>query len=62
MRVLENLAKLAAGRGARPEPAGADPQLKMPLIVEVKGTAGAKPRLRRARRRPRADQPDLDDL
>lgn len=62
MRVLENLAKLAADRGARPEPGGADQQLKMPLIVEVKGKAGAKLRARRARRRPQADQQDFGEL
>ena len=62
MRVLENLAKLAADRGARPEPAGADPQLKMPLIVEVKRAVGAKPRVRRVRRMSRADQQDFGEL
>jgi hypothetical protein len=64
MRVLENLAKHADDRGARPEPGGADQhqQLKIPLIVEVKGTPGTKQRARRARRRSRADQPDLEDL
>jgi hypothetical protein len=62
MRVLEKLTKLAADRGVKPEPGGADPQLKMPLIVEVKGAAGAKPRVRRARRRSRADQQDFGEL
>ncbi len=62
MRVLENLAKRAADRGARPEPGGADQQLRMPLIVEVKEAPGTKRRAQRARRRSRAEQPDLEDL
>jgi hypothetical protein len=62
MRVLENQAKLAAGRGATAEQAGADPQLKIPLIVEVKEPVGTKQRARRSRGKPRGVQPDLGDL
>jgi hypothetical protein len=64
IRVLENLAKHAGDRGARPEPGGAGQhqQLKMPLIVEVKGTPGTKQRVRRPRRKPQTDQRGLEDL
>jgi hypothetical protein len=62
MRMLENLAKLAAENGARREPAGPDPQLKMPLLVAVKGEAGAKQRVRRARRRSQGAQQDFGEL
>ena len=60
MRVLENQMKLAAGHaGERRDP---DPQMKIPLIVEVKGSAGTKQRTRRARGKPRADQTEFGDL
>jgi hypothetical protein len=62
MRVLENQMKLAAGHGATDERHGLDPQMKMPLIVEVKGNAGTKQRVRRVRGKPRADQSEFGDL
>jgi hypothetical protein len=62
MRVLENQVKLAAGQGVTAEQRGVDPQLKIPLIVEVKEPAGSKQRVRRSRGKARAEQPDLGDL
>ena len=62
MRVLENQMKLAAGHDATGERRDPDPQMKMPLIVEVKGSAGTKQRARRARGKPRADQSEFGDL
>lgn len=61
MRVLENQAKIAAERSASGR-TGRDPQLKMPLIVEVKRSATTKPPARRTRRKPDTGQPDLGDL
>jgi hypothetical protein len=59
LRVLENQAKLAArdvaASGQR------DPQMKMPLIVEVKAPEGARQRTRRARAK-RPAQPEIGDL
>ena len=62
LRVLENQAKLAADHGSPVKPRRGDPQLKMPLIVEVKATAGTKQRVRRSRGKPRTDQADFGDL
>ena len=59
IRVLENQAKLAAEKAAQP---GSEPQLRMPLLVEVKCNAAAKPQPRRSRSRSRTEQPDLGDL
>jgi hypothetical protein len=60
MRVLENQAKLAAEHSAS-DRNGRDPQLKMPLIVEVKRGA-TKPTPRRTRRKQDTGQPNLGDL
>ena len=62
LRVLENHGEgcrraWCAGRTARP-----DAQMKMPLVVEVKGGAATKQRTRRARGKPRADQTEFGDL
>jgi hypothetical protein len=62
LRVLENQAKLAAGRGASSEGRRVDPQLKMPLIVEVKPAEGTKQRARRPRGKSRGEQSDFGDL
>ena len=62
LRVLENQARLAADRGTSPAERRVDPQLRMPLIVEVKAAAGAKPRSRRSRGKTRGEQSDLGDL
>ena len=62
LRVLENQARLAADRGTSPAERRVDPQLKMPLIVEVKAAAEAKPRSRRSRGKTRGEQSDLGDL
>jgi hypothetical protein len=62
MRVLENQTKLAAARGVPAERRAADPQLRIPLIVEVKEPAGTKQRARRPRGKARTEQPDLGDL
>jgi hypothetical protein len=61
LRVLENLVKAAAERedASRQEPR--DPQMRMPLIVEVKSKPTAKQRARRSPRS-RAGQPKLGDL
>jgi hypothetical protein len=57
MRVLENQARLAAERGA-----ANNPQMQMPLLVEVKSKADVRPTVRRPRRKARLEQPDLDSL
>ena len=58
-RVLDNLAKSAAP--GSPDSARSDPQLRMPLLVEVKPVA-ARPRSRRKRTGGGSDQPDLGKL
>jgi hypothetical protein len=60
LRVLENQAKLAARDVAASGQCG-DPQMKMPLIVEVKTQEGARQRARRARAK-RPTQPEIGDL
>jgi len=60
MRVLQNQARLAAERAATGE-GHADPQTRMPLLVEVK-SCPPKQRTRRGRTRSRADQADLGDM
>jgi hypothetical protein len=62
MRVLQNQMKLAAERGVATRVGHADPQMKMPLIVEVKGNAATKPRVRRSRGGSRKGQPELGEL
>ncbi len=59
MRVLQNQARLAAERDAAGE-RPADPQAKMPLLVEVK-SCPPKQRSRR-RAKAKADQADLGDM
>jgi hypothetical protein len=61
-RVLENLAKGASERGVAPREGQGDAQMKMPLVVEVKPGASAKPRARRSRGVARKDQPELGKL
>ena len=59
LRVLENQAKLAAERdAARPS----ETQMTMPLLVEVRAPEGPTPRVRRARSKTRAHQPEFGDL
>jgi hypothetical protein len=60
LRVLENQARLAA-ESAAPAGHGGDPQMEMPLIVEVKSTP-QRERRRRSRTRPKAEQPGLGDI
>ncbi|HEY7578595.1 MAG TPA: hypothetical protein VH855_13445 [Acetobacteraceae bacterium] len=60
MRVLENQARQAAEVVA-PAAHGGDPQMKMPLIVEVKSTP-RKERRRRPPAKPKAEQPGLEDI
>lgn len=60
MRVLENQAKIVAERSGS-DRNGHDPQLKMPLIVEVKRGV-RKPPPRRTRRKQDTGQPNLGDL
>lgn len=60
LRVLENQARLAAARDAAAGQRG-DPQIKMPLIVEVKAQEGAKQRIRRSRSK-RPTQPEFGEL
>jgi hypothetical protein len=62
VRVLENLAKVAGGQGVPPRAGQGDAQMKMPLVVEVKGGTGTKPRVRRSRGGARKDQPELGEL
>jgi hypothetical protein len=60
LRVLENQARVAAERQATAE-LGAERQMTMPLIVEVK-TSPATQRARRSRKRRKAEQPLLGDM
>jgi hypothetical protein len=62
MRVLENQAKLAAERSAPAKQEPRDPQLRMPLIVEVRPGERANQPPRRPRRKAAIDQPDLGKL
>jgi hypothetical protein len=62
IRVLENQAKLATEHSAPTARQQHDPQLKFPLIVEVKRGAAAKQPSKRTRRRSAGDQPDLGEL
>ncbi len=59
LRVLENQAKLAAQQAQRERP---DPQMRIPLLVEVKSSPAAKQRAPRTRGKSRASQPDLGEL
>jgi hypothetical protein len=59
MRVLENQARIAAERAVAEN--GADPQMTMPLIVEVKNDP-ARLRRRRQRRKAKPEQPHLGNL
>jgi hypothetical protein len=61
-RVLENLAKAAGEREVAPRAAQGDAQIRMPLVVEVKGNAATKQRVRRSRSGARKDQPELGEL
>jgi hypothetical protein len=61
IRVLENQMKLAAGREMTSRTEQAEPQTRMPLIVEVKSGATTKQRVRRSRRSGK-DQPELGEL
>jgi hypothetical protein len=61
IRVLENQMKLAAGRGMTSRTEQAEPQTRMPLIVEVKSGATTKQRVRRSRRSGK-NQPELGEL
>jgi hypothetical protein len=60
LRVLENQARIAAGEVSAAA-LDADPQMTMPLVVEVKGSP-AKQRRRRQRKRSKTEQPHLGDL
>jgi len=60
MHVLQNQARLAAERAA-PGESGADPQTKMPLLVEVK-RCPPKQRTRRGSTSSKADQADFGDM
>jgi BRCT domain type II-containing protein len=60
MRVLENQARQAA-EAVGPAGHGDDPQMRMPLIVEVKRTP-TKERRRRSPAKPKAEQPGLEDI
>jgi hypothetical protein len=62
IRVLENLTKHAAGREMTSAHEQLDPQMRMPLIVEVKSATTAKQRLRRPRSGSGKDQPELGDI
>ena len=59
LRVLETMAKVAGEQGAA-EPG--DAQMRMPLVVEVKGGAATKQRVRRSRGGARKNQPELGAL
>ena len=61
LRVLENMAKVAGEQGAARAGQG-DAQMRMPLVVEVKGGAATKQRVRRSRGGARKDQPELGEL
>jgi hypothetical protein len=58
MRVLANQSRAAAE--LRASEAKLDPQLKIPLIVEVKQSGGAVQRKRRVRRPRDTEQPELE--
>ena len=60
-RVLKNQTRIAAERIGSDQDRR-DPQLKIPLIVEVKRSANAKQPARRTRRKSETDQPDLGKL
>jgi len=60
MRVLENQARVAAQPTA-PKLDRVDPQLRIPLIVEVKGNPVTRRPARRARRNSGVDQPELGE-
>jgi len=62
MRVLQNQSKLAAERSVPAAQEPRDPQLRMPLIVEVKPGGIANQPPRRPRRKAAIDQPDLGKL
>ena len=62
VRVLENLAKVAGERGVAARAGQGDAQMRMPLVVEVKGGAATKQRVRRSRGGARKDQPELGEL
>jgi hypothetical protein len=61
LRVLENQARIATERGV-PGQDRPDSQMKIPLLVEVKGSAGGRQRRPRSTRKHQADQPDLGEL
>ncbi len=60
-RVLEHQEKLRA-RDHAPQSEPADPQLKIPLIGEVKRDEGVVARKRKLARTRKPDQPKLGDL
>ena len=60
LRVLENQKRIAAKDVASVGPEG-DPQMTMPLIVEVK-TNPVRSRGRRLRKRSKGEQPSLGDM
>ena len=60
-RVLKNQTRIAAER-IDSDQDRRDPQLRMPLIVEVKQSSNEKRRARRTRRKSETDQPDLGKL
>jgi hypothetical protein len=62
VRVLENQVKLAAERGVAAPAGQVDVQMRMPLVVEVKGGAATKQRVRRSRSGARKVQPELGEL
>ena len=62
LRVLENQMKLAGASGVSAHGGPSDPQMRMPLVVEVKGGTATKQRVRRSRGRSRKDQPELGEL
>jgi hypothetical protein len=59
-RILEHLEKMEAEKPA-PEPAPSDPQLKIPLIGEVRRPPEVSPPKRRARRTAKPSQPRLGE-
>jgi hypothetical protein len=61
MRVLENQTRIAAEGTASVE-SQRDPQMKIPLIVEVKGSGISKSPMSRPRRKSGGVQPKLGDL
>jgi hypothetical protein len=62
IRVLENQTKLAGDPGVTSRTERAEPQMRMPLIVEVKSGATTKQRPRRTRGRSGKGQPELGEL